>query len=225
MKTNLKQWHRNVAEFTLIELLIVIAIIAILAAILLPALNQAREKARSSSCLNNLKNFTTFNIMYVDDYNGWAFGNCNEPVREKVFRAMKGAPELENFKHDVGGSVIVTGLLHCPSEKPQRLYTQAIEYGTFALLNKKYITANKAPFVVDAYFRYEKVPTPSTVYWWSDINRVYYSYAHYNNWTRMKARHGGLKCVNTSYVDGHANSVLKNVMIERIIAFESKYFF
>ena len=58
----------TVKLFTLIELLVVIAIIAILAAMLLPALNRARETARTATCLNNMKqNGLAFNA-YANDF-------------------------------------------------------------------------------------------------------------------------------------------------------------
>lgn len=57
--------------FTLIELLIVIAIIAILASMLLPALNQARERARSLRCLNSLKTWAGASILYSNSYNDY----------------------------------------------------------------------------------------------------------------------------------------------------------
>jgi len=59
---------RNRRAFTLIELLVVIAIIAILAAILFPVFAQAREKARSISCLSNAKQLGTAFQMYLQDY-------------------------------------------------------------------------------------------------------------------------------------------------------------
>jgi len=56
--------------FTLIELLVVIAIIAILAAILFPVFAQARDKARQSTCVSNLKQLGTASLMYAQDYDG-----------------------------------------------------------------------------------------------------------------------------------------------------------
>lgn len=109
------------SAFTLIELLVVIAIIAILAAILFPVFAQAREKARQSSCMSNLKQLGTAVMMYTQDtdetypivkwwgdYNwgtgkdGWVWGVMPYVKNINVFgcpsdgRALKPAPAANN---------------------------------------------------------------------------------------------------------------------------------
>jgi prepilin-type N-terminal cleavage/methylation domain-containing protein/prepilin-type processing-associated H-X9-DG protein len=78
--------------FTLIELLIVIAIIAILASMLMPALRNAREKAKAIYCQANLKQTGTATISYFNDNNDWIPFACHETETNYSGYATPSAP-------------------------------------------------------------------------------------------------------------------------------------
>lgn len=108
-----QQMHASKRAFTLIELLVVIAIIAILAAILFPVFAQARERARSSSCLSNVNQLGKGILMYAQDNDGrlplcnhqWSGTNPNAGANTPTFALDLCAPYLKN-----------EGILRCPSD-------------------------------------------------------------------------------------------------------------
>ena len=104
MRTNSTRSLAQLA-FTLIELLVVIAIIAILAAMLLPALSQAKAKAKAAYCLGNQKQLALAWVMYADDNNGKLIpnrgGSSNTPGEAAALSSwVNGWEDFEGNNHD-----------------------------------------------------------------------------------------------------------------------------
>jgi len=109
--------------FTLIELLVVIAIIAILAGILFPVFARAREKARSTQCVSNLKQLGNALRMYMDDYDGY-FPWGVDPADKNLPQIWNGFPVWQSqIPYMPQMSVLVDPYVkskevwHCASDK------------------------------------------------------------------------------------------------------------
>lgn len=120
--------------FSLIELLIVIAIIAILAGMLLPALNKARQNVQTASCSGNLRQLGIMQTNYVDSYNGyfqpleWKTGGTVESSWPALFADIQGLP----IKHRTWFAANTFGpssVFRCPAQKTWGGKAYGISYG------------------------------------------------------------------------------------------------
>ena len=199
---------RKTDRFTLIELLVVISIIAILAALLLPALNRARDSARRIACLSQLKTMASATLMYADNnrehippglrYNSWSAGNFWWSI---LVQTVNSKAPAKNYNTVMNGYYKI---FVCPTEKtptgansPNFQYTH---YGVnyrfthYSAPVRKMVTASK----------------PSDVVMQMDSNvRASYAIKEDKNSTATgpSQRHIRNRS-NTSYLDGHAENRL-----------------
>ena len=194
--------------FTLIELLVVIAIIAILAAILFPVFARAREKARQTSCLSNVKQLVLGTMMYIQDYDekfyddGYIPGApyaCGPPCYNQCWWRFKVQPYVKNFQ-----------MMSCPSGQEldwSSYYVQGQgSYGYNTWLNNAKYADIPAPAgrILISDTRHWAIPAcyPENVAYPSRRNYPVCGANHVENRLDENTRHNGGS--NIGFADGHA---------------------
>ena len=216
--------------FTLIELLVVIAIIAILAAMLMPALQQARERGILAQCNSNLKQMTLGLSSYVNDYDGWQFGGNRTEIVHEYLQICGERGYLGSWKkRDISAaSHQGLGITRCP-KKRHTLQSNMVDsdYGINSHLSS---VGQYAPWRRNLpygstfasgqgryYFKPDSITWPTKIPFWMDGNSGNPYIAPSWGWTNIDARHN--ESAVSSFVDGHTEVMTKPVLTNRITAY------
>lgn len=197
MDAKLNYSNRNAGRaFTLIELLVVIAIIALLASMLLPAIAQAKAKAKGTQCLNNLKQLGLATLMYADDHRGLV--QIDAPLQPGVTWASL----LSTNQHLTAFEMFV-----CPTYSPKRFTNWFKTYG---------VQQDPAPEYTSGEFgeilKTEAVSKPTEYVHLADttsrgrqgIGSEQYYYFRMDSEKEVHARHN--RKANGLFIDGHVEA-------------------